>query len=100
MASASSAFQGAAPVGEAGEVEVAQHHGPGEQGRAGIGDALPRDVLGHVARALLKDGHRLAHIYAREQARSARQASHLRPRAMVLFGLHLIHSCVKSPGDA
>jgi hypothetical protein len=69
-----------APVREVGQVEVAQQHGAGQQRGGWVGNAAAGDVLGHVPRALLKYRALVAHVYARQDARPARQARHLRAR--------------------
>ena len=67
----------ALPVREARQVEVSEHHGSCQEPGRGVGHALPCDVLGHVARALLEDCDTLAHIHSRKQPWPTYQASHL-----------------------
>lgn len=56
---------------------MAEHHGAGEQRCARVGHTLAGNVLGHMPRALLEDGHRLPHIHPRKQSWPARQSRHL-----------------------
>lgn len=64
-------------IGEGRQVEVAQHHGAGEQRCAGVGHPHAGNVLRHVACPLLKDCHVLPHVHSREQAGPPRQPCHL-----------------------
>lgn len=52
----------ASPVGEVRQVEMPEHHASTEQGGQGVGHALAGNVFANMPRALLKDGHTLAHV--------------------------------------
>ncbi len=67
-----------APVREVRQVEVAQQHGAGQQRGGRVSDAAAGDVLGYVPRALLEHGALVAHVHARQDARPACKARHLR----------------------
>ena len=64
------------PGGEVREVEVSEHHGGGEEGGSGVGDALAGDVLADMPGALLKDGNILADVGSWHDAGPAAEPCH------------------------
>ena len=72
--------QRSAPVAEVGQVEVSQHHRRAQQRRAGVGDALARDVTPDVPGSL-RSSHRchpaIRTSRAPGQRLAAQQAAHV-----------------------